>query len=95
MKADSRRTLFMLMNVAEKKKEYDALKALSRWIGIGSAAVFLVGMFWFRRLNILVILGLLGGFAGTSLQLYARYRFGLIKSFTRWMVCQGLYTTPL
>ncbi|MGK7368953.1 MAG: hypothetical protein ACNS64_01960 [Candidatus Halalkalibacterium sp. M3_1C_030] len=78
------------MDIAEKKKEYDALKALARWIGFGSAAVLIIGMIWLSK--IFVIPGLLGGFAGTSLQLYARYRFGLIKSHTRWLVYQCLYT---
>ena len=80
------------MDIAEKKKEYDALKALSRWIGLGGTALFFIGIFWLRSFNILVITGLLVMFFGTSLQFYARYRFGLIKSFTRWMIVQGLYT---
>ncbi|NGP75551.1 hypothetical protein G3570_02825 [Balneolaceae bacterium YR4-1] len=78
------------MDIAEKKKEYDALKALSRWIGIGSAVALIVGMLWLSK--ILVVLGLLGGFAGTSQQLYARYRFGLIKNFKRWIIYQSLYS---
>lgn len=80
------------MDIAEKKREYDALRALSRWIGIVSAVLLLSGIYWLSNFKILIILGLLGGFSGTSLQLYARYRFGLIKSFNRWMIYQGLYS---
>ena len=80
------------MDISEKKKEYDALKALSRWIGLSGTALFFTGMFWLGSFNILVIIGLIVMFAGTSLQFYARYRFGLIKSFRRWMIIQGIYT---
>lgn len=80
------------MDVAEKKKEYDALKALSKGISMVSAVPLIIGLVWLRSFNILLILGIFGGFVGTSLQFYARYRFGLIKSFRRWMIIQGIYT---
>ncbi len=80
------------MDIAEKKREYDALTALSNWVGYGATALLIVGILWFRSFNILVIIGFVGFLAGTSLQLYARYRFGLIKSFRRWMIIQGIYT---
>lgn len=80
------------MDIAEKKREYDALKALSSWIGYAATPFLLIGMIWFNSLSILVLIGLLIGYAGTSLNLYARYRFGLTKSFYSWMVYQGIYT---
>lgn len=76
------------MDIAEKKKEYDALTALSNWIGYGATAFLIVGILWLNSFNALVLLGFLGMLAGTSLQLYARYRFGLIKSFYRWLSYQ-------
>lgn len=80
------------MEITEKKKEYDALKALSNWISIISTVVLILGLIWLRSFDFLFILGILGGFAGTSLHFYARYRFGLIKSFRKWMIIQGIYT---
>lgn len=80
------------MDIAEKKKEYDALKALSRGVGLGGVTLFFIGMFWLKSFNILVVIGLLVMFAGTSLEHYARFRFGHITSFRKWMIYQGIYT---
>jgi len=78
------------MDIAEKKKEYDALTALSNWVGYAATALLIIGILWTRSFNILVMIGFLGFLAGTSLQLYARYRFGLIKSFYWWLAYQIL-----
>ena len=78
------------MDIAEKKREYDALKALASRTNYAATAVILIGLLWLKSFNLFVVVGFLGFFAATSLELYARFRFGLIKSFYWWLTYQIL-----
>lgn len=78
------------MDIAEKKKEYDALTALANWVGYAATVCLIIGFLWLQSYNILATIGFIGMLAGTSLQLYARYHFGLIKNYYRWLLYQAI-----